>query len=395
MSLCTCSENACPIHGDGVPHIYFVGAPKLDHEAAIAAERQRADKAEAALAAAQQRIAEDARYIRERVEKMLVIGRAETVRADEAEATCAALREAMASDRELLGKLGFQRDTVASDTGTAMLARLETAERERDEARIAEKQARAAVLKTGQRGEWAAVYAWLDQHKDEAVKRVSDNSGEIERENAALREKASAAARMAYNARTDLSTALIAGAARLDRNPMEFNGVLLAVQAGHVSSGWARDAFRRWLHGLSIDTPGDGEPEAWTPLACATRWKALAKKLRRERDWHIEDKALTVQALCDSENDLTRRYLELCNAASSQIEALEGLCWALLHGWMTERRSARLEAAQEASYSNGSFGAVERLQPKAIAAGAEADAAHRLVKRALAELVTRTSLPAE
>lgn len=44
----------------------------------------------------------------------------------------------------------------------------------------AELQARQAVLAAGRDGRWAAVYAWLDDHKDAAVKDVVDLNGELE-----------------------------------------------------------------------------------------------------------------------------------------------------------------------------------------------------------------------
>jgi len=56
-----------------------------------------------------------------------------------------------------------------------------------------EEQARAAVLRAGRDPKWAAMYAWLDDNKDAAVKSLSDTTGAQEVEIASLRAQLSAA----------------------------------------------------------------------------------------------------------------------------------------------------------------------------------------------------------
>lgn len=44
-------------------------------------------------------------------------------------------------------------------------------------------------------------------------------------------------------------------------DPLDFQGVLMAVQCGDVSTGWARDALRSWLAGKPLPAlPENDEP---------------------------------------------------------------------------------------------------------------------------------------
>lgn len=49
------------------------------------------------------------------------------------------------------------------------------------------KQARDALLAAGKDQRWAAVYTWLDEHKDDVVKMIVDKNGALERENIQLK----------------------------------------------------------------------------------------------------------------------------------------------------------------------------------------------------------------
>lgn len=83
----------------------------------------------------------------------------------------------------------------------------ERADRENDRADAAEidaAQARSAVLRTGRDPKWAAVYAWFDDHKDAMVKRLSDETGRLEREVIAARACADAEAANGAALRTAL-----------------------------------------------------------------------------------------------------------------------------------------------------------------------------------------------
>lgn len=53
-----------------------------------------------------------------------------------------------------------------------------------------ERQAREAVLKAGRDPKWAAVYAWMDDHKDEAMKSAVEASGESEQRSMVAEEMA-------------------------------------------------------------------------------------------------------------------------------------------------------------------------------------------------------------
>ncbi|RYE75133.1 MAG: hypothetical protein EOO74_10500, partial [Myxococcales bacterium] len=66
---------------------------------------------------------------------------------------------------------------------------------------------------------------------------------------------------------SDLHTALCQGAFKIERDPMEMQGVFMALQDGHVSTGFARTALRRWLAGLPVDrVPAEPEPESASAL---------------------------------------------------------------------------------------------------------------------------------
>lgn len=76
-------------------------------------------------------------------------------------------------------------------------------------------------------------------------------------------------ATLLYRAHDDLHAALVAGTARLDRDAMAMQPVFAALQAGAISTGKARDALRRWVHGLRIELPEHGTVERVTGLdAC-------------------------------------------------------------------------------------------------------------------------------
>lgn len=45
------------------------------------------------------------------------------------------------------------------------------------------KQAKGAIAKAEKNGDWAAVYMWLDNHKDAVVKKISDSNGKLECDN--------------------------------------------------------------------------------------------------------------------------------------------------------------------------------------------------------------------
>jgi len=77
--------------------------------------------------------------------------------------------------------LGVDAAERPADAWTLREACLEMVRANRD-ARAAAEQAKEAVRSAGKDPRWAAIWAWCDAHKDEAVKIISDASGEVERE---------------------------------------------------------------------------------------------------------------------------------------------------------------------------------------------------------------------
>ena len=82
-----------------------------------------------------------------------------------------------------------------------------------------------------------------------------------------------------FRDRGDLHSLLCAGAFSIDRDPMALQGPLSALQDGHVSTGWVRDAIRRWLGGLDVPyVPGepDADSETAKRVAAETKLAELA-----------------------------------------------------------------------------------------------------------------------
>jgi hypothetical protein len=121
------------------------------------------------------------------------------------------------------------------------------------------------------------------------------------------------------------------------------------------------------------------EQECDDARAAARRWKALAKRLRGERDQSRDDAWATLQ----EEVRFRSRALD----AEDRVERLTALCWALLHGWMTERASYLAESASVDRYNE------ETIRHEAQTSG-EAFRAWRIARRALTALTAPVADPA-
>lgn len=104
-----------------------------------------------------------------------------TANLDAEKARCAAL--VMSRD------LAEQDRAVARSERDASNAAREQQWKELQAARADAKQAREAVLRVGRDPRWSAIYAWLDDHKDDHFKKIVDLNGELEIEVTRLREE--------------------------------------------------------------------------------------------------------------------------------------------------------------------------------------------------------------
>lgn len=131
-----------------------------------------------------------------------------------------------------------------------------------------------------------------------------------------------------YKDHSDLSKVLCEGAFKIERDPMELQGVFYALQDGIITTGWARDAVRRWLAGLPIpDLDKTPVPESATAQMDKAK-EELAQAQKQQLALEQERDALSLKL--QSVNDQIEK---LANAVHNYMEAEGGP--AHIQGYMS------------------------------------------------------------
>ncbi len=152
-----------------------------------------------------------------------------------------------------------------------------------------------------------------------------DNPDQIERLRAALRDVITAAGGLALPGVTD---DFLCGAAEEvrgaikrahARDPMDFQGVLMAVQCGDISTGRARELLRNWLDGLPANPPPEDVPNPFgmddNPAEVCTELRQVVARCRDQfLSYETQHRAKgTPEA--DAKADVNRDMAALCSAA--------------------------------------------------------------------------------
>jgi hypothetical protein len=162
------------------------GAAELAVQQAIAATPATALKREAALVAALSSVTQAAEALFNQmfaVEQHRVRLLPETIRSGNA------LSLSLSRNRNTLAGSSSVLDGYVAERTAALQQELVALQEQNAYLRRELEQAKGAVLRVGRDPKWAAIYAWLDDHKDVAVKALSDLNGRLEVERDAARAK--------------------------------------------------------------------------------------------------------------------------------------------------------------------------------------------------------------
>lgn len=103
------------------------------------------------------------------------------------------------------------------------------------------------------------------------------------------------------------------------RDPMDFQGVLMAVQCGGVSTGRARELLRDWLAGLPANPPPDDTPNPFgmddNPAEICTELRQVVKRCRDQFLFYETQHRAKGTPEADAKADVNRDLAALCTAA--------------------------------------------------------------------------------